>query len=81
MTAVPSVINDAAWLGERAQLLASEGLPQVQVSRTDAPAARSLMACKDIDEVMAARRELVEALAQFEARLVKMAPNSEPLEE
>jgi tRNA-splicing ligase RtcB len=39
------------------------------------------MAYKDIDEVMAAQRDLVEALARFEPRLVKMAPNGEPPED
>jgi len=32
---------------------------------------------KDIDEVMAAQRDLVEPLARFEPRLVKMAPSGE----
>jgi tRNA-splicing ligase RtcB len=35
------------------------------------------MAYKDIDEVMAAQRDLVEPLARFEPRLVKMAPAGE----
>ena len=35
------------------------------------------MAYKDIDEVMAAQRDLVEPLARFEPRLVKMAPGGE----
>ncbi|HEU4937613.1 MAG TPA: RtcB family protein [Vicinamibacterales bacterium] len=39
------------------------------------------MAYKDIDEVMAAQRDLVEALARFEPRLVKMAPSGEPAED
>ncbi len=39
------------------------------------------MAYKDIDEVMAAQRDLVEPLARFEPRLVKMAPGSEPAED
>ncbi len=38
------------------------------------------MAYKDIDEVMAAQRDLVEPLARFEPRLVKMAPSGEPPE-
>ena len=32
------------------------------------------MAYKDIDDVMAAQQDLVEPLAKFEPRLVKMAP-------
>lgn len=39
------------------------------------------MAYKDIDEVMAAQRDLVEPLARFEPRLVKMAPAGEPPED
>jgi len=39
------------------------------------------MAYKDIEEVMAAQRELVVPLATFEPRLVKMAPGSEPAED
>ncbi len=35
------------------------------------------MAYKDIDEVMAAQRDLVEPLARFDPRLVKMAPAGE----
>jgi len=38
-------------------------------------------AYKDIDEVMAAQSDLVEALARFEPRLVKMAPSGEPAED
>jgi tRNA-splicing ligase RtcB len=39
------------------------------------------MAYKDIDEVMAAQTDLVEPLARFEPRLVKMAPSGEPPED
>jgi hypothetical protein len=39
------------------------------------------MAYKDIDEVMAAQQDLVEPLARFEPRLVKMAPRGEPPED
>ncbi len=39
------------------------------------------MAYKDIDEVMAAQRDLVEPLARFDPRLVKMAPSGEPPED
>jgi tRNA-splicing ligase RtcB len=35
------------------------------------------MAYKDIDEVMAARSDLIEPLARFEPRIVKMAPVGE----
>jgi tRNA-splicing ligase RtcB len=39
------------------------------------------MAYKDIEEVMAAQRDLVEPLARFDPRLVKMAPSGEPPED
>jgi tRNA-splicing ligase RtcB (3'-phosphate/5'-hydroxy nucleic acid ligase) len=39
------------------------------------------MAYKDIDEVMAAQDDLVETLAKFEPRIVKMAPGNEPPED
>ena len=50
------------FLRERGVTLLSAGLDEVP------------MAYKDIDEVMAAQRDLVEPLARFEPRLVKMAP-------
>ena len=58
---------DAAkqFLRERGVTLLSAGLDEVP------------MAYKDIDEVMAAQSDLVEALARFEPRLVKMAPGGE----
>ncbi len=57
------------FLRERKVTLLSAGLDEVP------------MAYKDIDEVMAAQQELVEPLARFEPRLVKMAPGSEPAED
>jgi tRNA-splicing ligase RtcB len=62
---------DAArrFLRERGVTLISAGLDEVP------------MAYKDIDEVMAAQRDLVEPLARFEPRLVKMAPSGEPPED
>ena len=58
---------DAAqqFLRERGVTLLSAGLDEVP------------MAYKDIDEVMAAQSDLVEPLARFEPRLVKMAPAGE----
>jgi tRNA-splicing ligase RtcB (3'-phosphate/5'-hydroxy nucleic acid ligase) len=53
------------FLHERGVTLLSAGLDEVP------------MAYKDIDEVMAAQRDLVEPLARFEPRLVKMAPGGE----
>jgi tRNA-splicing ligase RtcB len=39
------------------------------------------MVYKDIDQVMAAQQDLVEVLARFDPRLVKMAPSGEPPED
>ena len=39
------------------------------------------MKTRDLDEVMAAQSDLVEPLARFDPRLVKMAPGSEPPED
>lgn len=58
-----------AFLRERNVTLLSAGLDEVP------------MAYKDIDEVMAAQSDLVEPLARFEPRLVKMAPSGEPPED
>jgi tRNA-splicing ligase RtcB (3'-phosphate/5'-hydroxy nucleic acid ligase) len=62
---------DAAqqFLRERNVTLLSAGLDEVP------------MAYKDIDTVMAAQSDLVEPLAKFEPRLVKMAPAGEPAED
>jgi len=57
------------FLRQRRVMLLSAGLDEVP------------MAYKDIDEVMAAQRDLVEPLARFEPRLVKMAPSGEPPED
>jgi tRNA-splicing ligase RtcB len=57
------------FLRERGVTLLSAGLDEVP------------MAYKDIDEVMAAQRDLVEPVARFEPRLVKMAPSGEPPED
>jgi tRNA-splicing ligase RtcB len=57
------------FLRERRVKLLSAGLDEVP------------MAYKDIDQVMAAQRDLVEPLARFEPRLVKMALGSEPPED
>jgi tRNA-splicing ligase RtcB (3'-phosphate/5'-hydroxy nucleic acid ligase) len=56
-------------LRERGVTLLSAGLDEVP------------MAYKDIDEVMAHQRDLVEPLARFTPRLVKMAPGGEPPED
>ena len=57
------------FLRERGVTLLSAGLDEVP------------MAYKDIDEVMAAQADLVEPVARFEPRLVKMAPSGEPPED
>jgi tRNA-splicing ligase RtcB len=57
------------FLKERGVTLLSAGLDEVP------------MAYKDIDEVMAAQSDLVEPLARFEPKLVKMAPSGEPPED
>jgi tRNA-splicing ligase RtcB len=57
------------FLRDRGVTLLSAGLDEVP------------MAYKDIDEVMAAQQDLVEPLAKFEPRLVKMAPSGEPPED
>jgi tRNA-splicing ligase RtcB len=57
------------FLRERHVTLLSAGLDEVP------------MAYKDIDAVMAAQSDLVEPLARFEPRLVKMAPSGEPPED
>jgi tRNA-splicing ligase RtcB len=57
------------FLRERGVTLLSAGLDEVP------------MAYKDIDKVMAAQSDLVETLAKFEPRLVKMAPAGEPPED
>jgi tRNA-splicing ligase RtcB len=57
------------FLRDRGVTLISAGLDEVP------------MAYKDIEEVMTAQRDLVEPLARFEPRLVKMAPSGEPPED
>jgi tRNA-splicing ligase RtcB len=57
------------FLRQRNVTLLSAGLDEVP------------MAYKDIDAVMAAQSDLVEPLARFEPRLVKMAPSGEPPED
>jgi tRNA-splicing ligase RtcB len=57
------------FLRDRNVTLISAGLDEVP------------MAYKNIDEVMAAQSDLVDTLARFEPRLVKMAPSGEPPED
>jgi tRNA-splicing ligase RtcB len=58
------------------KFLREHGVTLLSAGLDEAP-----MAYKDIDEVMAAQHDLVEALARFEPRLVKMAPSGEPPED
>jgi tRNA-splicing ligase RtcB len=58
------------------QLLRERGVTLLSAGPDEVP-----MAYKDIDEVMAAQRDLVEPLARFEPRLVKMAGGGEPPED
>jgi tRNA-splicing ligase RtcB len=62
--------------GAAQQLLRERGVRLLSAGLDEVP-----MAYKDIDEVMAAQRDLVEPLARFEPRLVKMAPSGEPPED
>lgn len=55
-----------------ARVLHERGVTLLSAGLDEAP-----MAYKDIDEVMAAQSTLVEALARFQPRLVKMAPGGE----
>jgi tRNA-splicing ligase RtcB len=57
------------FLRERDVTLLSAGLDEVP------------MAYKDIEKVMAAQNDLVEPLARFDPRIVKMAPSGEPPED
>ena len=54
------------------ELLSERGVRLISAGLDEVP-----MAYKDIDEVMAAQRDLVEPLARFQPRLVKMAPAGE----
>jgi len=58
------------------QFLRARGVTLLSAGLDEVP-----MAYKDIDQVMAAQQDLVEPLARFEPRLVKMAPGGEPPED
>jgi tRNA-splicing ligase RtcB len=58
------------------QFLRARGVRLLSAGLDEVP-----MAYKDINEVMAAQSDLVEPLARFEPRLVKMAPGGEPPED
>jgi tRNA-splicing ligase RtcB len=58
--------------GQAQEFLRARGVKLLSAGLDEVP-----MAYKDIDEVMAAQRDLVEPLARFDPRLVKMAPAGE----
>jgi tRNA-splicing ligase RtcB (3'-phosphate/5'-hydroxy nucleic acid ligase) len=58
------------------QFLRARGVTLLSAGLDEVP-----MAYKDIDTVMAAQQDLVEPLARFDPRLVKMAPSAEPPED
>jgi tRNA-splicing ligase RtcB len=57
-------------------LLASRGVDLMSAGLDEVP-----MVYKDIDRVMAAQEDLVETVASFRPRIVKMAPGHEPAED
>ncbi len=57
---------------ETRKLLAARGVELLSAGLDEVP-----MAYRDIDRVMAAQQDLVEALARFQPRMVKMAPPGE----
>jgi tRNA-splicing ligase RtcB len=67
--------QEFTWADVR-RVLEARGVTLLSAGLDEVP-----MAYKDIDEVMAAQRDLVETLARFDPRLVKMAPGSEPPED
>lgn len=64
-----------SWQTAR-DLLQARGVTLLSAGLDEVP-----MAYKDIHEVMAAQQDLVEPLARFDPRLVKMAPGDEPPED
>jgi len=64
--------KDTFTQGELNRFLAEKGVKLLSAGLDEAP-----MAYKDIDQVMAAQADLVEILARFDPRLVRMAPGRE----
>ena len=62
--------------GDVQRVLRDRGVTLISAGLDEVP-----MAYKDIDEVMAAQRDLVDVLARFDPRLVKMAPSGQPPED
>ncbi len=63
--------NSFTW-SEARKLLEGRGVELLSAGLDEVP-----MAYRDIDQVMAAQRDLVESLARFQPRMVKMAPAGE----
>jgi tRNA-splicing ligase RtcB len=61
---------------EAKKLLEARGVTLVSAGLDEVP-----MAYKDINEVMSAQQDLVDILASFEPKIVKMAPGNEPPED
>ena len=58
------------------QILRAQGVTLISAGLDEVP-----LVYKDINEVMAAQTDLVDAVAQFDPKLVKMAPNGEKPED
>jgi tRNA-splicing ligase RtcB (3'-phosphate/5'-hydroxy nucleic acid ligase) len=61
---------------ETKKVLDARGVTLISAGLDEVP-----MAYKDINEVMSAQQDLVDILARFEPRIVKMAPSGEPPED
>jgi tRNA-splicing ligase RtcB len=68
-------LKEFTW-PEAKKVLEARGVTLLSAGLDEVP-----MVYKDIEEVMAAQTDLVEPLARFDPRLVKMAPSGEPAED
>ena len=68
-------VKSFTW-SQTKKLLAERGVTVLSAGLDEVP-----MAYKDIDEVMAAQAELVEVIARFDPKIVKMAPAGERAED
>jgi tRNA-splicing ligase RtcB len=64
-----------SW-SEAKKILDARGVTLVSAGLDEVP-----MAYKDINDVMSAQQDLVDILARFEPKIVKMAPSGEPPED
>ena len=69
-------VSDKSGLVELAKGLVARGVKLLSAGLDEVP-----MAYKNIVEVMAAQRDLVDIVARFDPRLVKMAPAGEQPED